>query len=242
MAASTAAPGDEPLVREPGALGRLTGALFSPVPTFEAIARRPTWLAPVLALMLASGIASMALAPRLDFAAVTREAFEKRNRPVAEGQLETVSRVQRIFVVVAGFLAPGIFCLVVAGVLFLAFKAFGDEIRFAQAFAATAHANLPRVISSLLLIPVALSREAIDPRFIGDLLRSNAGFLVDQKSAPALHALLQSLDLFSLWALALLVVGFASASRTRRGHAAAIAVTIFVLSVLGRVGIAALFH
>ena len=80
----------------------------------------------------------------------------------------------------------------------------------------------------------------IDPKRVGDLLVSNLGFLVDAKSSPALHSLLQSIDVFSLWTMALLILGLAAAARIGRGKTAAFVVGFWLLFVLGKAGVAAL--
>jgi hypothetical protein len=83
--------------------------------------------------------------------------------------------------------------------------------------------------------------DAIDPKEMGDLLKSNPGFLVDAKSSPALHSLLQSLDVFSLWTIVLLVVGLSAAAKISRGRTAGLVLTLWVLYVLGKAGFAAAF-
>ena len=111
---------------------------------------------------------------------------------------------------------------------------------FRQGVGVSAHAFLPSVVGTLLLIPVVLQRETIDPQGVPDLLRSNLGFLVDKASSPALHSLLGSIDVFSLWTLVLLTIGFAAAGRTSRKAAAGVVFTIWALFVLGKAGLAAL--
>jgi hypothetical protein len=71
-------------------------------------------------------------------------------------------------------------------------------------------------------------------------LSSNLGFLVDSKSA-ALHSILSSLDVFSFWTLALLVIGFAASARVSRKAATGVIVAIWALLVLGKAGFAAIF-
>jgi hypothetical protein len=130
--------------------------------------------------------------------------------------------------------------VLVAAVFWGAFKAFGWDLTFRQAFGVTTHAFLPGVLGSLVFIPVLLGQQSVDPTTLGDLLRSNLGFLVDRKAA-ALHAVLQSIDIFSLWTLALLVIGFATSARVSRKAAAGIIVVIWALLVLGKAGFAAIF-
>ena len=114
---------------------------------------------------------------------------------------------------VFGFAAPAMTSLFIAVVFWGAFKAFGWDMTFPQAFGATAHAFLPNVLGALLLVPILSKRETLDPQGIGDLLRSNLGFLVERDSAKVVHAILQSIDVFSIWSLILLIIGFAAAAQ-----------------------------
>jgi hypothetical protein len=141
---------------------------------------------------------------------------------------------------VFGALGPTAASLVVAVVIWGAFKAFGWDARYSQAFGVTSHAFLPGILKSGLLLFLVSRQETVNPQALGDLLSSNLGFLVDSKSA-ALHSILSSIDVFSLWTLALLVIGFAASARVSRKAAAGVIVTLWVLVVLGKAGFAGLF-
>jgi hypothetical protein len=80
----------------------------------------------------------------------------------------------------------------------------------------------------------------MDPNAMGDLLRSNLGFLVG-RDEKVLHSLLGSIDLFSFWSLALFVIGYSAAAKIRKGQAAGVIVTLWVVFVLGKAGLAAIF-
>lgn len=228
----------------PGALSRLAGVFFSPVETFRSIAQRPTWLAPLLLWVALSVTITTVLMPRIDWEKTIRARMEKSGQTIPEERLASIverqKRIGPVLYNVIAFVTPAVIALLVAAVLLGAFKALGSDLAFRQSFGVTTHGFLPGILGSLLLIPVLLRRESVDPSQMGDLLRSNLGFLVEPAS-KALHALAQSVDLFSLWSLALFVVGFAEAGRVSRGKSAGIVVTLWVLFVLGKAGLAALF-
>jgi hypothetical protein len=240
-ATTTPAPADEG-----GSLaaGRIAGVFFSPVRTFESIARRPTWLAPLVLWTLVSLAVAAALLPKIDYETLIRQAIQKRGQTVPEERMSAIieqqKRIGSIIAWVAAAAAPAALSLIVAVVIWGAFKAFGWDARFSQSFGVTTHAYLPGVLKSLLLIFLIRRQESVNPQALGDLLRSNLGFLADD-SSKGLHALLGSLDIFALWTVALLVVGFAAAARIKRGSAAGIIVTLWLLTVAGRAGWAMLF-
>jgi hypothetical protein len=239
------APGERRAPAQVGALARIPGAFLSPRETFDSIARRPTWLAPLLLWIAVSLAVAMLLAPRMDFERMTRERIEKSGRTLPEDQIQSIVERQKRFGAIFGYvgavLGPLLLSLIVATVLWGAFKAFGWDTSFHQALGVTTHAFLPGVISALLLLPLLPSRDKVDPQAMGDMVRSNLGFLVERDSSKLLHSLLQSIDLFSFWSLLLFVIGFAAAAKIPRKSAAAVIVTLWLLYVSGKAGLAALF-
>ena len=229
---------------EVGAVARIPGALFSPTKTFESIARSPTWLAPLILWTIFSIAVTAVILPRVDYEKIVRASFEQRGQTVPEDRLQSIVESQkRLAPKIYGAIAvvtPAIIALLVTLVYWGAFKAFGWDATFAQSFGVTTHAFLPGILASVLLLPLVLRQETVDPRNLGDVLRSNLGFLVDS-SSKVLHSLLQSIDVFSFWSLALLVIGFSAAARVSRKAAAGVIVTIWFLFVVGKAGLSALF-
>ncbi len=99
-------------------------------------------------------------------------------------------------------MVPLLVSLVTAVVLWGAFKAFGWETTYHAGARRDDARLLPGVLGALLLVPIVARQDRVDPSGIGDLLRSNLGFLVSRDN-KALHSLLASVDLFSFWTLAL---------------------------------------
>lgn len=240
QAAVPAAPG----AASESALARIPGVFFSPVKTFESIAQKPTWIAPLVLLTAMSLGLTAAILQKIDYDQVVRQALQKRGQTVPEDQLSSIIERQKkiggIFGWVFGAAGPTLACLVVAVVIWGAFKAFGWDARFSQGFGVTTHAFLPGILKSGLLLFLVSRQESVNPQALGDLLSSNLGFLVDSKSA-VLHSILSSLDIFSFWTLALLVIGFAASARVSRKAAAGVIVALWVLVVLGKAGFAAIF-
>ncbi|HVE65816.1 MAG TPA: Yip1 family protein [Thermoanaerobaculia bacterium] len=231
----------------PGAespLGRVAGIFFAPARTFASIARKPGWVAPLLIATVLSVLATVVLLPRMDFEASLREGLAARDEAVSEEQIERMVEGQKRFaplVYVWGVLAPTVITLLLAGVFWLSFKAFGWDHSYKQSLGVTSHAYLPNCLAAILLAVFAMRLESFNPADLGDLVRSNPAFLVDRRASPVLHSLLQSFDVFSLWALALLVIGYSIAAKVSRGKAAAIIVSLWGLYVLGKAGFTAIF-
>ena len=230
---------------EVSAVGRIPGAFFSPVRTFESIARRPTWVAPLLIWTILSVATTAVLLPKIDYEQLVREALQRRGQTIPEDRMASIVERQKkfgsIFGWVGGAATPAALSALVAVVIWGSFKVFGYDARFSQAFGATTHAYLPGVLKGAFLMFLVSRQETVNPQNLGDLLSSNLGFLVPADSSKALHALLASFDVFALWVVVLLVIGFAAAAKTRRGAAAGIIGTLWVLTVALRVGWNVLF-
>jgi len=239
---SAAAP--EPPHGSDSALGRLVGVFVSPVKTFAAIARRPTWLLPVaigagLALPLSELIIS-----KIDWRAFMTKQMARSERRLTEAQMDAaIEQSRRLSWLwdVAAVLAPLVITLAIAGVLWAACQAFGWDVKFRQSLGVTAHAFFPGALVSAALLVVLWNRVTIDPELVGDTLRTNLGFLVDRGTNSVLHGLLASLDVFSFWTMALLVLGLSAAARAPRGRVAILVVSLWGLFVLGKAGLTALF-
>jgi hypothetical protein len=236
---AAADPADTPLARVAGVFG-------SPGPTFAAIARRPTWLLPVVISTVLAIAATAAIVPRLDLDSAVREAFAKRGITASEERIEQTIQTQKkfagFFSYVWAFFAAAAVALVLATVFWLSFRAFGSEVVFRQSFGVTTHALLPYIGSTMLLILFVTRLDVVSPADLGDVAHTNLGFLVDRTANPALHSIAASIDAFTFWVLALLVIGFGYAAKVTRKKAAILILSLWGIFVLGKAGWAAVFH
>jgi hypothetical protein len=127
--------------------------------------------------------------------------------------------------------------LIVAGVLLLTFRLMAGEGDFRQAFSVTVYAWYPRLIKGIFGTVVILTRKSLSIVDLQNPLMSNLGFLFDPRTKPLQFALASSVDLFTIWSVVLLVIGFAAVSRLSRGRSAGIVVgwwiVVNLLSLIG---------
>ena len=235
-----------PPAGKPNVFQRIAGVLFAPAETFDDIARRPDVVMPMLFLIIVSFITTAFIIPRLDFSNVIAqqaEVMKKKQPNMSDDDLERVGRITRSMGTVMGWLAPvlqiGIFAIV-AGVLLLAFNAFGARVTYGQAFSVTLYSWIPRVIQGVILTIVALVQGTVDPTTMATVVKSNPAFLVEMSEHPVLFSLLASLDVFAIWGMILLIFGFAAAAKTTKARAAGIVIPLWLLLLLGKVGFAAM--
>jgi hypothetical protein len=222
MATTTAVP---PAAPEPqpqmSAVARMAGVFFSPGSTFRDIVQRPSWIAPMILLIVIWFGLCATLVKRVDWVNYTKQQTEKMK--FMASQIETMSedRKQAVYEQGAqrskisqyarGIIGWPLLILFSAAINFAAFKLIGGvRVNFGTAFAITAFAHLPMSLRELLAIPVTLLKDpqSIDPQ---NFLASNpAAFLSD--SAPLWQLILfSSLDIFALWAIILMAIGFSAA-------------------------------
>jgi hypothetical protein len=232
-----------------GTLGRLTGVLFNPKPTLADIARRPTWVAPVVLFCLLNIAVTAIFTQRVGWRSFMEKRFENNSRfqqlpqEQREQQLNQAVKTAPILGYVFGVVGTLVVILVVAGVLLGAFNLIaGAGLNFKTSLGIVSYAYMPGVLGGLLGILVLFLK---DPSTIDleNLVASNFAALLTSDTSKWLIALAKSFDLFVIWILLLLAVGFSVANPKKipMGKALAIVVGLWLVFVVVRVGLAFIF-
>ena len=79
------------------------------------------------------------------------------------------------------------------------------------------------------ILPVLFSKSSPSLIELQNPLMSNLGFLFDPKTQLLPYTLASSIDIFNIWSVILLIIGFAAVGRTSRGKSAAIVITWWVI-------------
>jgi hypothetical protein len=239
-------PGNPPPPDKSNVFSRIAGVLFAPAETFAAIARRPDIVGPLLVIIIVGYIGTAVIMPKFDYEALhsaQADEMRKRDPNVGEQQLAQVRRVTTAVTKVGGWSSPIIavaLYALIAGVLLLAFRLFGGDGTYKQAFSATLYAWMPMVLLGIVSTIIVFAQGTFNPVTAPTLVKSNPAFLVDMTEQPVLFALLASIELFSIWRLVLLTYGFAAVSRVSKAKAATIVFGLWLALTFVRVGIAAL--
>lgn len=217
---------------EPSGFQRIIGVLFSPDATMASIARRPDWVLPLVILLVMSLVTGVVIAQHADFGAAAREAIEQ-NKNATQEQIDKGVKIATGIGKVVTYLSPvlsAIGLLIIAGVLLLAFRLFGGEGDFKQAFSVTCYSSMPGVIKSVIMMIIILAKGGILPaQEFATLVRSNLGFLANYKTNPMAFTVLSSIDIFSIWFLVLMIIGFAYLARVSRAKSAVIIISLWVV-------------
>lgn len=228
------------------AAGRLLGALVAPGKTFDSIARRPTWVLAMVFSILVGVAVSYVVMQHLDIGAAARQKIEKSGRSLTPEQVDQQVAMAEKIGKIAGPVAPlvvgPLIYLLVAFIFWLLLRLVGGEVRYPVSLAVALHGMLPQTLQGLLSLPVVASHGIYTQEGMQrGVLASNLAFLAPEGVSPAVVSLLASLDLFVIWSLVLLVIGYRRAGRTSTAATAAVVVGAWLLYVLAKMGWAAAF-
>jgi hypothetical protein len=230
---------------EQSAFGRVVSVLMAPRRTFEALAAKPTWLPPFLLLLVLGGAVGLLVTQKIDMRETIREQMGQRGAIDEQKFEEAVAMTEKfgsVFAIGGVAVSAGLYFAL--GLIFwVAFRMMGSDIDYIRSLATTLHAMVPNAIAALLAIPVILSRETIGAAEArsGNLLASSLAIVAGEDSGPALRAFLGSLDVFAIWSLVLLALGFQIVGRVSRATSWAVVVVLWLVYVLAKVGLSALF-
>jgi hypothetical protein len=232
-----------------GFLQNLTDMYFAPREAFTRIVRSPRMLVPlVVYVVLVLGFTGVWM-QKMDPVEFMKTQIEESGRAdrIPPEQREAVIEQQAKMVPIFGWvLGPtfiAIMLLVSAATLMFVYRFFyAGEVSFKQSFAIVLWVFLA---VSVVSIPVTLTVLTlkddwnIDPN---QAVQANLGLLLDKSTAAKpLWALLTSIDVFSLWMVFLLAVGFGVASRKTTSSAIWGVGIAWAIVVLVKVGWAAIF-
>jgi hypothetical protein len=229
---------------------RVVNTFIEPSKTFNDIKRNRSWWLPFLILVV--------LGYGFCFAAVQHVGWESLTTNVLRSQPKNAERLdkstpaeqaQMLSVtkgIMEGFMvgSPAVILILNALIALLLWGGFafvlGGTTTYSEMFAVAIFAALPNALNSLVSIVTAF---VSDPQTYNLNVPSPASlaYFLDASAAPWLMSLAKSLDIFSLWGLALAGFGGAIVSRVKPLRGIVLVFGVWLLYVIVKVGIAAAF-
>ena len=204
----------------PGPLHRrVLQTFFSPRELFQSFGESPPWLGPLL-LSVAVAMVLVLAAPDVAFVEMSEGAVTRRGEPVViTSSPEEIARFGRLYGLLVALVREPLFAFAAAGALALVFSVFSEvphgEATYRQYLAITTHVFLIGALGSLVALGVAALRggelEAVSPALL----------LPSPDPGSYLFRLLSSVDIFSVWALAVAALGVSLVNRRRSWASAA---------------------
>jgi Yip1-like protein len=208
---------------------RILNAYFAPAKTFEDIRRNQSWWIPWLLISIAAAAFFFTVEKKVGFDTIVRqqiahgpefaqramEQLPPEQREKAINQRIAGSRIIYLYFSWAITLISG---LILAALLMGAFNFILEaDIPFKNALSVTFHALLVRVLAALIGILVLF--KGVDPEGfdIQNPIATNLGVLLDPNTSNKfLYHLLSGIDIFTIWLIILLGMGFAIQSRKKK--------------------------
>jgi len=223
-----------------GLVSRFIGVITSPKATFEAVVANPKWLG-MLALtttLMAVCVALPRTTPEGKQAAFEESLRQMENFGVqvndqmyAQMQQQSQSNRGAIFAAVGVLVAGPIFTAIFAGILFGIFTLFGGQATFKQAFAVYVHSGVIGTLAQLFTGPLNFFRGSVSSA-------TNLAValpMIDEKSF--LGHLFGMIDLFWVWGLIVLAIGFATLYRRKTAPIANTFLGIYAVIILCIAGV-----
>ncbi len=237
-------------------ISRLIGVWFSPGETFAEIGRAPRVLIPTLLLMILTSAGAYLLTDRYGYENIVRKQFEsmvnsgmipqeKADEIMKESLTPQKIAMGKIQSAAGGAIGIIVIMLIMAGL----FKAYtmmmGSENRFKQVFSVTAYSYLAiGLIGTLVML---LSIYLKDPAEIDmyNPVGTNLGAILPMvvEGLPKfVLGLAAYVDIFGIWRIALLSIGYAAISKKMKtGTAAVFVIILYVISALLGAGMSSMF-
>jgi Yip1 domain len=232
-----------------GFFENLADLYTAPAVASKSIVARPAFLKPLLVLVALNIAFTMVWFQKVDtvgfFRAQNEQTSRWRDLP-AEQKAQTIEAQSRFLKPFGGFMAVAgapLLMLLVGSFYLFVFRFFlASDLTFRQSLAIVTWSFLAVALVStpLTLVTMFLKGDwTLDP---SQVLQASLAAVLDPATAPkALYALARSLDLFVFWVLFLFWSGYREASGGRGGAVAAALGIPWLLLVMGKMALAAVF-
>lgn len=233
---------------------RLIDTFVAPSKTFTDLRRNASWWVPWLVTAIISLTFGIVGAQKLDMQRFIEHEIEKS--PSAQRRMEQLTPAQReAGIALQAKIVKGFFYvspvinlvggIIIAAILMVVFNfMMGAEVPFQRAMAVVFYSYLPFAISGILLTLSFLVSSDPNTIDINNPMPTNPGFFMDPMGNRFLYAIASSLDIFTLWVVVLLGLGFSLASSNRKPKPSTGITTmlvVFAIFVIGRAAWRAMF-
>jgi len=240
----------EPEPSRMGEFSRIVGVFFEPSKTFKDIAERPTWIVPMILVILAIMGVTTAMSQRIGWDRILRHQMETNSRlqQLPADQREQSLALQEKFASVGGYVfavvgVPVVDLIMAAVLLGIAGGLMGGGMRFKQVFAVVSYSGLPGIVSAILTVLVIFLKNPDDFNMQNPLAFNVGAFMDPNTASKFMYSLASSLDLFVLWTILLIATGLKAAAGKKLTFTGALVAVLlpWAVVVLGKAALAGAF-
>jgi hypothetical protein len=237
----------QPPTPAPGAkyssMQRLWMMFTSPAEVFADIGIKPTWVVAMVILVIVGVGAQLVIMPHVDTEATIRESFEKRGTDLSEAQLdkavEQATKIAKFAPIISLVIAP-IMWAIMAAVFFLMLKIVGSDADYSRSLSSTLYGYWPPTLVALVLTSVLVQRLGKVPQEeLANVVKANLGAFMSADAPAWLLAIGNTISIFNIWAIVLLIIGFSTVGKISKGKAAVVTLVPWITWIVVKAAIAA---
>jgi hypothetical protein len=226
---------------------RLLGIFISPAETLADVARKPDFIAPLIAIVLGTVAVTETMLWKIGMERIVRMSLEQSGRAssMSPDQMDQAvrqgARIGGIFAHVGGVVGAPIGLLIIAGLgLLIVNLIFGAQAKFKTIFSLVCYVDLVSLLGALMAVAVILfgDPDRFNPQ---NPVPANIGFFLNPREvSKPLYSLASSADIFTMWVLILLGIGLSEATggKVKPLSIFLVYAGLWVIWILGKMGIA----
>ncbi len=225
-----------------GILERTIGVFTAPQKTFEDIAKFPSWVFPFILMVIATMLITQLLVPVILADQQSNERYlEMMQDPnMSPEQLERMQDISEKSVKNFAAIGGGVTVIITsilssAIILFIGNIILGGEAKFLQIFSMFCWGGLIGTLGYLIRLPLSLSKMTMDIA-MGPAIIFPAG-----SEEQILYKLASAMDIFILWRMAMIAIGFAAIYRISQAKSYATIGGMYALMVLAGIVLSTVF-
>jgi hypothetical protein len=226
--------------KEMGALSRIVGIFTSPRETFESIDRKPTWLVPFLIIVILMVVRQFLI---MDIGIQDQLAMmEARDVPAERIEMARTQAAGPLKYLSIGFIPVVILIVwvVLAGIfLFVGNTVMGGESKFKKVFSVMAWSSLIGLVGEVLKTFLIMSKgtaQGVVTSLAILLPTPQAG-----QTPSVLYRLLSRFDVFTIWTMAIWIIGMAVIFRFTTKKSATLVLSLWAIYIILAVALGGLF-
>ena len=226
---------------EMGTFRKIMTVFYEPSKTFASLSKRPTWLWPVIVLIVLVMITSAVTRPLQIQEQIRRIEQNERLSPEQKEQFVelTHERANQPFWKVFGYIIPAvgvfIFVFLMAGIWYFGGNVLlGGDATFKKVLSIFSHSTLVAIPGTIVKLPLMLAKQSVR------IQTSLAALLPSGSDDSVLFKILAKFDIFNIWQYILVAMGLAVIYKFTVKKTAGLVVGFYVFWIIISVGFSVL--
>ena len=208
---------------------RFANLLVSPFKAMGEINQRPTWLVPIVISVLLSMLFMIYLNRKLDagWQEITRKTLRERvekmgGDPQAQPDIGLYTQTAKTLTTLSVVVTRVVLILLLATAFAGGMVMLGAQVTFKKLVSVIAWSSLVPQVVYMLVAVLSLTLASADrlkevyPSNLSAMMVTNLSIILDKDASPVLQAIYSSFDVFTIWFLVLLGIGFAAIAGTKK--------------------------